>query len=688
VLFATDSKLTEFKKRLALYRQPVPEDQKGQSHAGFIEPIEEITERKPADRIGAVLKAQGYDSPMSFLAGTTYTLDIELYRPTDDWIDVFYNRVEKIITDAGGTVLSHYRSPSVLLMRVEAGGAVVRSLLSTPEVLDVDLPPRPDLEPISLVDVQIAHQPQIQPAPQGAGVIGVVDSGLTSAHPLLTGSVAGAFGVPNSFGSSDSFGHGTPVSGIACFGDLRPMVQANNFVARFRIASARVLKDNGEFDKNVLVPLQMATAIRRLHGEFGCKVINISLCDPTRLAGLKPSTWAATLDELARELDIVIVVAAGNRRDLKDSMEPDLDRLVDHYPQYLLAEENRILEPATAANVLSIGSISAGNGLQASDDVSVRPIAELHQPSPFSRVGPGVSDIVKPDFVDFGGTCVFDGALQRLLKGDDRVEAGIVSTNATYLQGLLTSGCGTSFAAPLVAHKAALLRETFPNASANLVRALLALGSGIPETAALRMTSFDKDNVPRVMGHGLPDVERSMFSDDGRVVLYDQAEIGVDHFLIYELPIPIEFQTTKGVRRIDVALAFDPPTRRTRLDYLGHTMSFDVYRGMALDDVFDVCRKFLKSEGPPPKVAGKFRCALEPSITRRGASTLQRATYIRKKDISRYGDTWHIVVKCESGWANTRNQRFAIAVEMSHEANLPLYARVQARLQARVQVRV
>jgi hypothetical protein len=402
---------------------------------------------------------------------------------------------------------------------------------------------------------------------------------------------------------------------------------------------------------------------------------------------LKPSAWAATLDELARELDVVIVVAAGNRKDLTDSMEPDLDRLVDDYPQYLLADGNRILEPATAANVITVGSISAGNGLQASDDVSVRSIAELYQPSPFSRVGPGVSDIVKPDFVDFGGTCVFDGTLQRLLKGDDRIEAGIVSTNANYLQWLLTSGCGTSFAAPLVAHKAALLREAFPNASANLVRALLALGSGVPEPAALRMAAFDKDIVPRVVGHGLPDIERAMFSDHGRVVLYDQAEVGVDRFLIYELLIPAEFQTTKGVRRLDVALAFDPPTRRTRLDYLGHTMSFNVYRGMALADVYDVCRKLLKSEGPPAKV-GKFRCELDPSITRRGSSTLQRATYIRKKDISGYGDTWHLVVQCEGGWANTRNQRFAVAVEMSHEANIPLYARVQARLQARVQVRV
>ena len=88
-----------------------------------------------------------------------------------------------------------------------------------------------------------------------------------------------------------------------------------------------------------------------------------------------------------------------------------------------------------------------------------------------------VGDIIKPDFVDYGGTVVFDGPTQTLKDGSARAAAGVVSLHRGYLERMLTSVSGTSFASPLVAYKAAIIREAFPNASANLVRALLAIAS-------------------------------------------------------------------------------------------------------------------------------------------------------------------------------------------------------------------
>jgi len=46
----------------------------------------------------------------------------------------------------------------------------------------------------------------------------------------------------------------------------------------------------------------------------GCRIVNISLGDKTLTpyAGGRASPWSAEVDALARELDIVIIVSAGN----------------------------------------------------------------------------------------------------------------------------------------------------------------------------------------------------------------------------------------------------------------------------------------------------------------------------------------------------------------------------------------
>src|ERR1019366_4842121 len=125
----------------------------------------------------------------------------------------------------------------------------------------------------------------------------------------------------------------------------------------------------------------------------------------------------------------------------------------------------------------------------------------------------------------------------------------------------------TSFASPLVAYKAALLREAFPSATANLVRALLTISATQPHAALSRLSGFDKKDILNVLGYGVADIEHALGSDDNRVILYREDTLAVDRFAVYEVPIPETFQTETGARQIRVALAFDPPVRHTRLDY-------------------------------------------------------------------------------------------------------------------------
>ncbi|UGY29563.1 S8 family peptidase [Bradyrhizobium septentrionale] len=477
------------------------------------------------------------------------------------------------------------------------------------------------------------------------------------------------------YSASDTAGHGTSVASIAAFGDISARVSAKNFDAQFRIASARVVDDRGYFPKNQPVPDLMETAIRQLSRDYACRIFNVSLGNPKKpYRGAKPEAWAATLDALARELDILIIVSAGNRDDLTNSYR---DGIVSAYPQYLLSDASRIIDPATAAIALTVGSVAHGNGLEDADEelAGIRPICGFEEPSPFTRSGPGVRGMIKPDLVDFGGNAVWDGPTGGLVNGNQKEAAGIWAMHHKPIEKLFRSRSGTSFAAPNVAYKAALLLSQIPDASANLLRSLLALSANIPKAVTLRARGLNEKTAPMVCGYGIPNAEYAVSSDDGRVILLAEDELLLDHFAVFEVPIPTEFQNTKGTREIRVSLAFDPPARHTRADYLGVTMGWRLVRGTDEAAVFDRYRKWTKEEGKPPEFPQRLVCPTDVGSDQRESGTLQVGTYRGKQDITKYGDTYYVAVWCSRRWApaTIEKQRYALTVQLRHENLTTLY---------------
>jgi subtilisin family serine protease len=234
----------------------------------------------------------------------------------------------------------------------------------------------------------------------------------------------------------------------------------------------------------------MREAIATLNQRFGCRVFVIALADRRRVFdGGKVGTWAATLDELARQLDVVIVVSSGNRSPRGGNR---LEQAVTEYPRYLLEDANRLFEPAGALNVITVGALAHGEGLdpERAEDVRVRAITRLHEPAPFSRIGPGPGGATKPDVVEIGGTLIFDAIVARLRGGEDVGSAGVLTLHHSYLDQLFTAGSGTSYAAPRVAFSAAQILTRLPKASANLVRALIVGSAEIPPPAEECLFSF------------------------------------------------------------------------------------------------------------------------------------------------------------------------------------------------------
>ncbi|MBS9722356.1 S8 family peptidase [Tianweitania sp. BSSL-BM11] len=680
VLFADDKSLSSFHQKVDAYRGVVPPGQKGPPYAQLIAAIDEVSLVEPIDRLGPTLKSHGFTSLEAFLDNEAFTLDFELHKPaTQLEADMFIYRLEKVIKSVGGEINSTYSGKHLLLVRASSDGRGVKQALGLPEVALANFPPEPDLGSSDL-DNETLPDFEAGKAPLADAVkIGVIDSGVNFGHKLLAPTEAGAFSVVASLGTDDEGGHGTSVASIAAFGDISARVQAKNFDAEFWIVSARVTTAGGKFPKEMSVPEIMERSIRRLHDEFGCRIINISLGDAKQVYdGARVDPWTATLDTLARELDILLVVSAGNRSDLTTTYS---DKILEAYPHLLLDPASRLIAPAIGVNLLSVGAIAHSNGLDDDDKdvVGVRPICSKEEPSPFTRCGPGIRRMVKPDFVDFGGTAVWNGPTQALVNGDQKPAAGVWSFHHKPLEKAFRSRSGTSFSAPNLAYKAALLLSEFPNASANLLRALLATSARVPKAYADRTNPLKEADLSIPYGNGLASAIEAATSDDNRVVLFAEDSIKLDHFGVYEVPIPSEFQTVKGVREIKVVLAFDPPTRHTRADYLGVAMGWRLLRGTSQEEVFDRFRKWEANEGKPPEFADKFVCPTDIGSSVRERGTLQVGTYQGKTNISGYGDRYFVAVWCSRRWVDPAitEQSFALSVQLRHQNVSTLYQRVK-----------
>jgi hypothetical protein len=687
VLFSDDTELKAFRERLAEYQKGVQGEAKNPPYNQLFAAIEDVCSLSAPDRVGPRFRADGKSSIEDFDAQENFIVDIELWdAPTLLDRQVRVQRIIDHVEGLSGEVLSRYLGTAgLIVLRAEMLGAVLRGVLELPVVARVDLPPVPDLgerdPPVLTVDGVTPTAP-----PADAPLIGVIDSGSTD-HPLLMPSLIESLGVPETLGSADIWGHGTKVAGIAAFGDIRECVDRRAFESPVRIISVKVVNDEGRFDDKATIPEQMEKAIRALH-ERGCRIVNLSLGDGHRVPydGGRVSPWAAMLDTLARELDIVIIVSAGNSGNGKRApWGKEAEQITQTYPQYLVSAENRMVEPATAAIALTIGSLAHANGLPADDSsgAELRAVASQNMPTPVTRSGPGANDSIKPDLIDLGGTVLFDGMTQEIVTGDRYASAGMLTLRPDYLKGLLTSSTGTSMAAPRVAYKAALLVRAMPNASANMIRALLALSASPPVEALQCLRRLSSDEQRACLGYGVPDIARALDSEERRVIfIADRQELATDQFALFRIPLPKEFQTTKGKRYIRVSLAFDPPVRHTRIEYLGLRLNYHLIRGIRFDVIFEHFRYRTKDEGPFEKLPNSAKCQLDPSRDLRGTSTLQKSTMTMLRNVDHYGDDYHLAVFAERRWAGEEitHQRFAVAVELEHEVGINIHQPLRTRL--------
>ncbi|MEZ6131136.1 MAG: S8 family peptidase [Planctomycetaceae bacterium] len=644
-----------------------------------------------------------------------YVVDVELWhRGTDELARAGVRELRQLVAEAplnGERFCDSFVGQLLCLARVAVRGQKLRAMLDLDIVAEVDLPPQPTFDhrqALRATEREFSTPPV--PAPDAPSVC-VVDSGIVSNHPLLSSNVGHAISVMTSTDSTaDETGHGSLVSGIAVFGNIRACYESGQFSSPVLLYSARALNSENRFDDETLIIHQMRRAIETfVASPYNCRVFNLSLGDDSRAwleHNPRQSLWAESLDILAREFNVVLVLSAGNQSQGLARNAPDSEEVLATYPDYLFEPFAGLGEPATAAIPITVGGIAeydipAVPVPRRSEDI-IRSIAVAGEPTPTARIGPGLNGAIKPEFVAPAGNVAFQG-MSEIRQVDDDQGLAVMSLSHQPTQNLFAFGIGTSYAAPFVARSASILLGSLrqylgEEPDANLVRAVLASASTLPQSTDDRIQVHrGSDGIRQVYGYGQIDEDVLYDSADRRVTMVVQSTIPLDSLAIYEVPSPPEFRSASGRKHVTVTLAFDPPVRRRRADYLGVKMDYALIRGKTVDEIVEAYRQLSASEreqfrssGTKPQGAfqGAFRCKLEPGPTKLASSTLQRSEWTFEREGTDYGESWYLVVRAQRTWApeSFSDQRFAATVTL--QADQPeLYALIRNRVRLRQQQR-
>lgn len=472
----------------------------------------------------------------------------------------------------------------------------------------------------------------IDAPPESASVVCIVDSGVASGNPFLTPVVRTdllkSFLKHARMQPSDEYGHGTGIASLASYYVLNLHRGATNS-GKVWIAGARVLNAENQTEEDSLFSKTLAEVVETFV-PLGVRIFNLSVNVINRMWNaearrtISRQSWIArTIDRLSREKDIVFVVSTGNisTHDVQSYIASGRS-----YPEFFDDEEAAILDPAQAALALTVGSVSPGTLIVGPTGTAVA-LAATGQPSPFTRRGPGISREIKPELVDFGGNYVHDpaGGQVRSNLGTDVMMASHQLTPA------VAHDSGSSFAAPRIAHKLAMILADLQIIDSNHISAPLLKAFLVNSASWDRLGSeFEqfRDDLDRiklnlwrnVVGYGLPDASFATDCDPFSAVLYYQGTLEPDHVSYFDLPVPAVLRDTgDGIKRLTITLVHTPEVQRWGLErYLGTTMKWRLFRGDVDKDEIIAAMSVEDGDAEEPERPGELPGKLRVNLRSRG----------------------------------------------------------------------
>lgn len=314
--------------------------------------------------------------------------------------------------------------------------------------------------------------------------------------------------------------HGTFVAGIALEGDE---CEGKKWIGHqgIKLFDAAIFPDTNKegLEEDELIE-NIREAISRYHEHV--KIWNLSISIMRPVVDSKFSDFAIALDALQDKYDVLICKSAGN-----------CDNFSRNVPK------GRIHEGADSVRTLVVGSFA--------HEKSKYDYAEINDPSPFSRIGPGPEFIIKPEVSHYGGNAGVD------INGNI-VTSGVKSFDKN---GKVAKAVGTSFSTPRITSLAAgIQQELNEEFDALLLKALIVHSATYP--TEMTVPSIERANQ---IGFGIPKtVSQIIYNSphEATLILRDNLAKG-DIIDIMDFPMPkclIKDGFYTG--QIVVTLVYDP----------------------------------------------------------------------------------------------------------------------------------
>jgi len=683
--------------------------------------IESIRAVSPEDRTGKRL-ADAIENDA--LPDGLFTVDIDV------WFDGDISKrinIEKQIKSAlgtsGSTLLGDlFVLPNLLLGRARVNRFTLEALRKLDLVAQIDLP----IGTLSTEQCELYSADFIPTVDdtldENAPVACVIDSGVFTGNPLLSNLIVAEedFDLTENT-TADLNGHGTGTAGIVAYGSFENFDKENQvFKPLVRIYNAKVMHNESIWNTPVFPedkrPEEIVDkAIRFFHDTYGCRVFNLSVGFLERVYnGGRQMAWASLLDKLSRELDIVIVISAGNVTSPNEPLFTDRNTLMESTRNQLISDKHRLIDPATSALGITVGSITRYSEPESFPNrVTPLSVGKSGYPSAFTRTGEGVSGAIKPEFVDYGGNYALSQLAGKTSWTPNRALNEPTLNNT--IDKVLKGWQGTSFAAPHVTHIAARLQRALYDQldiepSANLIRALLASSARYVERDWLdSVVPVDCDGKTRrtqewrlrLSGYGKVD-DTTLFTDRNHVTLFTEDILDLRQIHLYKIPIPTEFLKLDATKRIAIGFAYNPPTRLSRKDYIANSLWFEVFRRIDVEKLLDWKGKKEKAEDDAAEQAMKNFASIHgakdflPGYTEVMKSTLQQRVWekgARGGGDLLWDDNEPFIFVLVTGKARFKHpdeqvaQPYAMAITFSYESEADIQLRQKLSEQVRIKQR-
>lgn len=539
----------------------------------------------------------------------------------------------------------------------------------------------------------------------------LLDSGLNYEHPLLGAAIAESdcFVVNPTWSLADECGHGTNMAGLSIYGDLVDVLSSSDhYTVNHKLESVKLLRYSGDNEGEPLGAITSdGVSLPEIENHTRKRVFSMALASTDGRDRGKPSSWSSTLDSLAcdylgdNQNPRLFTICAGNTGD-------DLTALLE-YPIH--NEVQDIHDPGQAWNALTIGAYTEKTTIV--EDGGYEPLAPLGGLSPYSTTSVmwANSTPIKPEVVFEGGNVGYD---QYSCAGLPSLK--LLSLNSDFNSRYFSTSEATSAANALGSKFAASLMAQYPNYWPETIRALMVHSAYWSDGmfGQVNQANTLKQKVKRLVrlvGYGVPNLERAMWSANNSLSLIVQDKIRPYHkpqgkqpttrdMHVHELPWPKESLLELGDVDVEMTVTLsyfiepNPSSRNVsgKYSYPSHQLRFDVKRPS--ESVTDF----------------KARLSREAQNAERGSSSAPDPNWllgsVRNKG-SIHKDIWRgsaaelaergqIAIYPAMGWWRTRKNlqhwdkdaRYSLVISIAApEVEVDLYSKIESLIEQTVEIK-